>query len=185
MNGTVPTAFSGATSGVAFSCVAGSCVPYYVNPAVEQLTGYGKEGFSACPHLWLKLIVTEDRQRVIEGLAELMAEGTLEIEYRIVNAAGGLRHVRSMAKVVRGTRRRPARIDGVVVEVPALATDSVALGTHVDSPHAAPTLPRRRAEDIASYHEPAAFRHAARPNYQTVPTDVAPGRRLECAYGTS
>ena len=49
MNSPSRTALPKEANAVAYSCVAGSCVPFYVNPAVKRLTGYGSQEFSTCP----------------------------------------------------------------------------------------------------------------------------------------
>jgi hypothetical protein len=160
-------------------------VPFYVSPAIERLTGHRGEEFNACPQLWLKLIVADDRQLVIEGLATLMREGTLDLEYRIVHADGGVRRVRSMAQVVHGTGGMPSRIDGVITEL-ADAQPQEGHGAAPSQRHgaasvrerdrAAPDEPSplqiRRSDDSQSYQCIIGLRALSSPSCQTVPTDA-------------
>jgi hypothetical protein len=161
-------------------------MPFYVNPAVERLTSYKSEQFSACPQLWLKLVVADDRQRVIEGLATLMREGTLEREYRIVHADGGQCCVRSTAQVVHGTGGTPSRIDGVIAEIMDFRQPA-GLGAALPQRHHAATLhgrspaapvehaPRRlrRTDHCQAYQRVMGLRRLPGRRYQTVPTDAA------------
>jgi len=181
---TSPTAILKEANPVTYSCVSGSCLPYYIDPAVERLTGYRREEFSACPQLWLKLIVADDRHRVIGGLTKLMRDGTLNLEYRIVRADGSLRFIRNTARTVLGTHARPARIDGVMTditssrhpEVHASALPQHTVGNGLPVPTAAAgEVPRhwRRTDDSASYQRVAGLRRQPDAKYQIFLTDVA------------
>jgi PAS domain S-box-containing protein len=189
MNTPLQPAFPSEAGAVAYSCVAGSCVPFYVNPAVERLTGYRCEEFSACPQLWLKLILEDDRQRVIEGLASLMREGTLELEYRIVHADGSLKVIRSTAEVVRSARGSPERIDGVITDITgsrrpedrtaALPQYSTSKGLRSVTASTGEALHGARSMDhTEAYQRVARMRRAPDARYQTVPTDGA----ATCGY---
>ena len=174
---------------VAYSCVPGSCLPYHIHPAIVRLTGYRSEEFRAFPQLWIQVVVPDERQRVLEGLATLTRNGKVELAYRISHRDGGVRFVRNIAQTVRGTRGRPARIDGVITDITgsrrpedpaaALPQYSTSKGLRGVTASTGEALHGARSMDhTEAYQRVARMRRAPDARYQTVPTDGA----ATCGY---
>jgi two-component system, cell cycle sensor histidine kinase and response regulator CckA len=88
----------------------------YISPAYESIWGRSCEGLLQNPKDWAEAIAPEDRARVLEA-AEHEAEGTYDVEYRIVRPDGSRRWVRARAFPVRDAAGRVFRVAGVAQDV--------------------------------------------------------------------
>jgi two-component system, sensor histidine kinase PdtaS len=96
----------------------GSPVRTLHNPACETVTGYKAEEFAADPHLWFKMIVPEDRERVEKHTARIAYETAPEaIEHRIKRKDGTLRWIRNTPVLHFDSSGRLAFRDGIVVDI--------------------------------------------------------------------
>ncbi len=99
----------------------------YVSPTVIPMLGVTPEECVAQPNLWLELVHPDDRARVAQATAQIIA--TLQPfthEYRMVSRAGQTRWIRDEAAIVRDEAGRPSFAQGVVVDISNLkATEEV------------------------------------------------------------
>lgn len=89
----------------------------FVNPAWERVFGHGLDEARSNPRLWLQCIHPEDRMRAQDSLATLLAEGHLDLEYRIVRPDGEVRWISDHAILVRDAHGHPLRIDGIARDI--------------------------------------------------------------------
>ena len=89
----------------------------YLNPAVERVYGRPVSDFYADNTLWLKVVHLDDRQRVDDWCAALVADQPLAIEYRIVRPDGAERWVEDRARTINGPDGKAVRIDGVISDI--------------------------------------------------------------------
>ena len=68
----------------------------YVSPAFEQICELPRENLYSDPTSYRELIHTEDRQRVLDGLAKLEATNRFEEEFRITCPSGTVKWVRAI-----------------------------------------------------------------------------------------
>jgi len=65
-------------------------------PGCAAVTGYTSEDYHADPHLWYRMIYTQDRDIVTEHAARMIAgEAAISLEHRIVHQDGSVRWVRN------------------------------------------------------------------------------------------
>jgi two-component system cell cycle sensor histidine kinase/response regulator CckA len=88
----------------------------YVSPAYESIWGRSCEGLYANPGDWTEAIAVEDRARVLEAAAH-EADGTYDVEYRIVRPDGSTRWVHDRAFPVRDAEGRVFRLAGIAEDV--------------------------------------------------------------------
>jgi PAS domain S-box-containing protein len=91
----------------------------YYSPVVEKITGRPPEFYAAGPERWLSTVHEEDRPRVQEVVARILAGQSTreEGEYRVVRPDGSLCWVRDSVRVSRAEDGRSLRLDGVVTDV--------------------------------------------------------------------
>jgi PAS domain S-box-containing protein len=85
----------------------------YVNPAWEHVFGRSLAELQRNPGLWLETIHPDDRELAKGSLAMLLADGHLDLEYRIVRPDGSIRWIADHAQLIRDAEGKPQRIDGV------------------------------------------------------------------------
>ncbi|MET0552497.1 MAG: PAS domain S-box protein [Vicinamibacteria bacterium] len=88
----------------------------YISPAYESIWGRSREGLLRNPTDWAEAIAPEDRDRVVEA-SRHEAQGTYDVEYRIVRPDGTRRWVRARAFPVRDAEGRVFRIAGVAQDI--------------------------------------------------------------------
>ena len=89
----------------------------YMSPQSESLLGYSRGEWLEDPDLWVKLLHSEDRERVLEEHARARDTGEpFEAEYRLVHRNGGTIWVRDEAAVVVG-ERPPERRAGALSDI--------------------------------------------------------------------
>lgn len=89
----------------------------YLNAAVRHLTRRPISDFVNQSRSWRRLIHREDRIPVQMSIRELLREGRLNHEFRIVLADGDVRTVESSARVTRDSREKAVRIDGTISDI--------------------------------------------------------------------
>ncbi len=92
----------------------------YLNEAVEGIYGVPREDFVRNPRIWYEVVHPEDRARVEAEMTRLRAEGSLEMEYRIVRRDGEVRWLYDRAAVIRDEAGTPERLGGVVSDITEL-----------------------------------------------------------------
>ncbi len=89
----------------------------YLNPAAERVYGRPVSDFHADNRLWLKIVHLDDRQRVDDWCAALVADQPLAIEYRIVRPDGAERWLENRGRTINGPDGKAVRVDGVVSDI--------------------------------------------------------------------
>lgn len=86
--------------------------------ACEAVTGYTVEQFDSDPHLWLTMVVEQDRERVQEYFRKvLLGEHTGPIEHRIYHKDGSIRWVVNMPVVHRDETGAITSYDGIISDI--------------------------------------------------------------------
>jgi len=81
-------------------------------------TGYAPEEYRSSPYLWLDMVHPEDRPRVQEHVAKVLAgQDVPPLEHRILHKNGKTRWVRDTVVVHRDERGRVVRYDGLVEDI--------------------------------------------------------------------
>ncbi len=88
------------------------------SPVCVAVTGYAAEEFAADPHLWMQMVVPEDRERVMNHVNRILAgRRVLPIEHRITRKNGETRWVRDTAVLFRDASGKLRSYDGVVKDI--------------------------------------------------------------------
>jgi diguanylate cyclase (GGDEF)-like protein/PAS domain S-box-containing protein len=97
---------------------AGSSVPVYISPQIEDLLGYERAAWLGEDELWLDVLHPDDRERMVEADATARAElTTLFAEYRMVARDGRTVWVSEKAAVVRDEVTGNVYWQGVMVDI--------------------------------------------------------------------
>ncbi len=107
----------GALHEVVWSIDAQSGRLLYLNAAARTLARRPVNDFLAQARLWRRMVHPDDRAAVRDSVRELMVEGRLTHEFRMVLADGEVRTVENRARVVRDSEGRPQRIDGAITDI--------------------------------------------------------------------
>lgn len=89
----------------------------YINPVVENIYDRPPKEFYANSNLWFEVIHPEDRDRVWGFYQRLLAEGSQDIEYRIVRPDGSIRYLLDRFKVIYNSEGMPMRLDGITTDI--------------------------------------------------------------------
>jgi len=88
------------------------------NPVSVAVTGYSPEDFAADPHLWLTMVLEEDRALVLEQTEfVLQGQGVKEIEHRIIRKDGVLRWVSNTFVLNCDPHGKLLSYDGIVKDI--------------------------------------------------------------------
>ena len=92
----------------------------YINPQLKTITGYEPEEWIADDDLWYKMILPEDRQRVMEEYTRTYAVQEPSIsEYRIVRRDGKVIWVSDETRLIRDKNGKPLFWQGVMIDITA------------------------------------------------------------------
>ena len=88
------------------------------SPACASVTGYTAEEYAADPHLWIRMVVPEDRDLVREHVRLTLAgEDAPAIEHRIVRKDGAVRWVSDTAILHKDAAGTLLSYDGVISDI--------------------------------------------------------------------
>ncbi|MFD2273371.1 diguanylate cyclase domain-containing protein [Undibacterium arcticum] len=73
--------------------------------------------FTADRTLWTSIVHPDDRTRVMQWLAQVLAAESLALQYRIVRPDGEVRWLEDHARMVRDEHGNPLRLDGVATDI--------------------------------------------------------------------
>ena len=98
--------------------LSGSWLDHYHSPVMEEITGRPFSYFQNCPEQWMKIVHSEDRQRVRQALNRASGghPAVDEQEYRIILPSGEVRWVRD-SSVARRLEDGSIRLDGVLSDI--------------------------------------------------------------------
>lgn len=92
------------------------CTIHY--PGILQVTGYTALEYSTSPVLWLTMVQEDDKQLVLEQVAQLLrGESPLPIKHRINHKDGSQRWVRNTSVPVRDSQGTLIAYDGLVADI--------------------------------------------------------------------
>ena len=96
----------------------GRAVETAQSPACMTVTGYAAEEFAANPHLWIQMVVPEDRERVIKQVGQILAgKDVSPIEHRITRKNGETRWVSDTTILFRDASGKLLSYDGVIKDI--------------------------------------------------------------------
>jgi PAS domain S-box-containing protein len=88
------------------------------SPASVAVTGYSPEEFAADPHLWLSMVVPDDRALVLDQAREVESGQRMRsVEHRIVRKDGAMRWVRSTPVPQYAEDGRLVGYDGILQDI--------------------------------------------------------------------
>jgi PAS domain S-box-containing protein len=86
--------------------------------ACATVTGYTLEEFAADPHLWIRMVVPEDHEPVIEHIQQILSgKETPPIEHRICRKDGEIRWVRDTTILFKDATGNLLSYDGVIKDI--------------------------------------------------------------------
>ncbi len=87
-------------------------------PGCLAVTGYAPEEFKWDPYLWHRIIFPEDRDAVVQSLAQSAKSGAaFEVEHRLVRKDGAIRWVRNKQVPRRDAEDRIVSYDGLMSDI--------------------------------------------------------------------
>lgn len=89
----------------------------YLNPAAEKIYGRPISEFFNNLNLWLEVVHPEDRDRIAKIPQQLLEQGQLNVEYRILRPDGEVRWLSSRRHVTYDADGTPIRTDGIVYDI--------------------------------------------------------------------
>jgi PAS domain S-box-containing protein len=89
----------------------------YVSPAYETIWGRSCQSLYDDPRSWSYGIHPEDRERMVQSFLEDSADGTFDVEYRLVRSDGSTRWIHDRAFPIRDGEGRIYRIAGISEDV--------------------------------------------------------------------
>jgi PAS domain S-box-containing protein len=92
----------------------------YVSPQLKTITGYDPEEWLADDELWVRIIVEEDRQRVLDEYEHTFTAKEPSIsEYRLKTRDGRIIWVSDETRLIRDRRGKPLFWQGVMLDITA------------------------------------------------------------------
>jgi PAS domain S-box-containing protein len=92
----------------------------YISPQLKSLTGYDPEEWLADIDLWERMIVPEDRQRVLDEYTRTYTAMEPSIsQYRIITRDGRIIWVSDETRLVRDRKGKPLFWQGIIVDITA------------------------------------------------------------------
>jgi PAS domain S-box-containing protein len=92
----------------------------YINPQLKTITGYDPAEWIADNDLWYKMILPEDRERVMEEYSRTYAAKEPSIsEYRIMTRDGRVIWMNDETRLIRDRKGNPLFWQGVMIDITA------------------------------------------------------------------
>ncbi len=90
----------------------------YINPRIEELTGYTPEEWRADPLLWERNIHPEDRDRVLpRGKRTHAGGGHFQDEYRFIRRDGKIVWIKEDTNLIRDKDGKPLYWQGILIDI--------------------------------------------------------------------
>ena len=92
-------------------------MPKFVSGNFKAVTGFNFEEIQHSPSLWVDRLHPEDRERVLEAVAQRPTERSMSVEYRWQCADGQYRHFIDQAVLLRDSSGNPVEYAGTLFDV--------------------------------------------------------------------
>lgn len=92
-------------------------IPKFVSGNFTALTGFSFDKIKSSPFLWVDRLHPEDRERVLEAIAERPSGRSMSVEYRWQCADGQYRHFIDQAVLLRDPSGNPVEYAGTLFDV--------------------------------------------------------------------
>ena len=89
----------------------------YMNQACERVYGRPTADFFERPDLWIEAVHPEDRDRVQREVEDLLEQGRIDQEYRVVRPDGEVRWLSDRKHVVFDDAGHPIRLGGIATDI--------------------------------------------------------------------
>ena len=90
----------------------------FISEGCSALSGYPRSTFSKGDKDWLDLVHPDDRVRVVGGIQNSFGTGdAFEVEYRIIDADGGIRWMRERGRAVASEVDHQTHLEGFVTDI--------------------------------------------------------------------
>ncbi|SFM27902.1 PAS domain S-box-containing protein/diguanylate cyclase (GGDEF) domain-containing protein [Nitrosomonas nitrosa] len=91
---------------------------FYVSPQIETQFGFSVQEWLNDPHLWVKQIHDDDRERIFDSFSASLATGeSYNREYRMIKKDGTVAWVRDEATWLKDSAGKPILLQGVVFDI--------------------------------------------------------------------
>ena len=90
---------------------------FQVSSACNKIYGYSQEDFKKNPNLWNELVHPEDRDQVVAMQSKLAEGQTINLEYRIIDAAGNVKWLSSYTTPIFDESGQVIRLNGMVADI--------------------------------------------------------------------
>jgi PAS domain S-box-containing protein len=88
------------------------------SPACSAVTGYTASEFDSDPYLWINMVISEDRDKVLEQIRQTLAgEKPVPVEHRIIRKDGALRWVRNTIVPELDGQGKVLAYDGLITDI--------------------------------------------------------------------
>lgn len=96
----------------------GKAVETVHNPACKDVTGFTQQEYAADPHLWMRMVVQEDRDEVIANIQSALAgKKDTSFEHRIIHKDGQIRWISNKLILQHDTQGALVTLDGVIKDI--------------------------------------------------------------------
>lgn len=102
---------------VVWSIDANTAKLIYCNTALEKIYGYPISNFFEDEQFWLKVIHQDDRPRIEKANHNVLTEGVIHDEYRILRPDQEIRWVSDRRYLIYDQHGKPVRIDGITRDI--------------------------------------------------------------------
>jgi diguanylate cyclase (GGDEF)-like protein/PAS domain S-box-containing protein len=100
----------------------------YVSPQCEAILGYRPQEWVGDPDAWVRALHPGDRERIVAAAQECIARQVpFDFEYRMLTAAGAVKHIWEKTSIVRDPAGQPVAVNGVMLDVTELKQAEEAL----------------------------------------------------------
>ncbi len=107
----------GSIEDMVYSVSAQTLHTEYVSPAAQKLFGVSPQEMCENPRLWFEMVHPDDRPKLEEASRNPDGHGHAEVDFRVIRRDGSMRWLRNRANIVRDADGKPARIDGVCIDI--------------------------------------------------------------------
>ncbi len=89
----------------------------FFNDMLEKMTGYKPDELKKDVHFLIPLILTDDREKLVNMLNNSIGKKTFKLNYRIKNKDGKVRQFQETGKLIYEADRKINYVDGVIFDI--------------------------------------------------------------------